>query len=178
MLGGTEQERSAWLDECFAKNLDWLAVKRAGKMLHLDCLVHPSHQLSDLAYLEITEMLGRLDARSSSLGKTFRGNASQFECTLPGAVPLQELVKEVQEILRHDRTPRRRVERQAMSAPAEGLALALDSSGLWDDHDPLEPVYVMELDGKPGRCLVLKHLHPVLIDLPLSSFRILSEFDA
>lgn len=178
MLDGTEHERADWQDECFAKGVDWLTVTRRGKSLHLACLVHPSHQLSDLAYTEVRELIDRLGSRSGSLGMDYRGNASQFQFTLSAVVAVEDLVKDVLEILRYDRTPRRRVERQAKPVLAEGFAVALDTTGLWDAHHPHDRVYVMELEGKPGRCLVLKHLHPVLVDLPLSSFRILTEIDA
>jgi hypothetical protein len=178
MLGGTQEQRAEWQDECFAKGVDWLSVTKSGKSINLACLVHPSHQLSDLAHQEISELFARLGWQSGSLGMDYRGNASQFEATVPSSIPVEELVKDVQEILRYDRTPRRLLERQPRSALAEGMAVALDTTGLWDSHEPHHRVYVMELEGKPGRCLVLKHLHPVLVDLPLSSFRILAEIDA
>jgi hypothetical protein len=180
MLGGTEQQRAEWQDECSAKGVDWLVVTKSRKSINLACLVHPSHQLSDLAYLEISQLFARLGWQSGSLGMDYRGNASQFEATVPSSIPLEELVKDVQEILRYDRTSRRLLERQPRSALAlaEGMAVALDSTGLWESHEPHHRVYVMELEGKPGRCLVLKHLHPVLVDFPLSSFQILAEVDA
>lgn len=178
MLGGTEQQRLQWQDECYAKGVDWLSVTRRGKSIKLECLVHPTRQLSDFAYTELEELFARLGWQSGSLGMGWRGNASEFEATLPSSIPVEELVKAVQEILNLDRTPRRRVERSSKPALIEGIAVAIDTSGLWDSHDPHDRVYVMELEGAPGRCMVLKHLHPVLIDLPLSSFRILAEVDA
>lgn len=177
MLDGTEQQCEDWREECLNKGVDWLTVTRRGKHLHLACLVHPNHQLSELAYREIGELLTRLGRRTGTIGMDYRGNASGFEACLPTPGPVEELAEDVLEILRNDRTPRRRIERQASSGLIEGMAVALDLTGLWESHTEHERVYVMEMQGQPGRCIVLKHLHPPLIDLPLRSFRILPEVD-
>ncbi len=171
----SDEQSLDWQQECFSNNQDCLIVSGQGGERRLSCYVHPSHQLSDVAYQELKDAFQRWNVDSGAMGSW--QTSAQFEFTLPAAPPIEEIVDDIRELLRRDRTPRRRVERQRHEAPREGMALALDLSELWEGHLPQERVYVLEMDGRPGRCVVFKHLLPPLVDLPLSSFRILAEVD-
>lgn len=178
LMADSHEQHLDWQQECFSHGRDCIVVSRKEQQeLRLTCFVHPSHQLSDIAYMELTELFKLWEVSSGSMG-SWRGDASEFGLVIPCTASLDDIVADVQEILRRDRAPRRRVERNHQGAPVEGLAIAVDCDGLWEGHAPTDRVYVLEMDGRPGRCLVFKHLCPPLVDMPLSAFRILSEVDA
>lgn len=172
-----DEQSLAWRDYCFSNNMDCLTATHVGAGFRLTCTVHPDHPFSELGYLELKDMLKSLACSRWSMGG-WAGSAGEFSLRLPDRNLLEDVVEQVRAILRRDRTPRRRVELQGNASLQEGLAYALDLEALWDDHQSTEAVYVMEMEGRPGRCLVFKHLKPPLVDLPLSSFQILASPDA
>lgn len=163
------EQREAWEDYCFENDMDCITVSDMGRGFSLSCTVNPEHPFSQLGYLELREMMNSLQCPTWSMG----GSSSTFSLEHPNQEMLEEVLSQLREILRRDRTPRRCAELQAHPGPKEGMAQALDSTGLWEDHQPDDFVYVLEMEGRPGRCLVFKHLKPTLVDFPLSSFRIL-----
>ena len=174
----TNSEQAAdWQLYCFEHGLDCIVVTKRDGFFELDCSVNPSHAFSELGYMEVSDLMKAHSIDYGSMGKCLRADPSQFSFRIPAKRDPQEFVTEVQAILRRDRTSRRAAELMAHPAPAEGMALALQSDGLWPDHGPNERVYVLETGLNSGRCLVFKHLHPPLVDMPLEQFQILPDCD-
>jgi len=152
--------------------MDCITVERTGSGFQLRCIVWEEQPLSEIGFSELEDLFGRLESPAFSLSD--EANCSEFEVAFPNGVNLEELVEDVRSCLRRDRTSRRRAELHYNSAPREGMAVALELQGLWPEHRLDAPVYVLEIANRPGRCIVMKHLQPTLVDLPLAQFRILS----
>ena len=165
-----------WKIYCFENGLDCIVVSEVGGGFEFECTVCPDHALSELAYLEFRDLLDARNFDSWSMGSA-RGNSSQLSFRLSASNEIQGLVDEVREVLRRDRTSRRAVELMAHPAPVEGMAVAIHGDGLWEGHDLKDAVYVLETSIDSGRCVVFKHLHPPLVDLPLEQFRVLAGSD-
>ncbi len=173
----SKDEALDWREECYGKRLDCLTVEKTAAVWKIRCQVHPSHQLSELAYHEVWELMESLGPVGGSLGSNPLENPSEFEIDLPKEEPLEPFLEEIRELLRRDRSSQRMTERMKSRAPFEGWAIALDSTGLWEGHGPDDRLYVQEIEGAPRRCIALKHLHLPLVDLPISQFRILAPQD-
>lgn len=168
----SEDEALDWREECYGKRQDCLTVEKRPKIWRVRCQVYSDHQLSELAYLDFWELLEAFRCQTGWIDSDPPPTPSEFEIDLPRSEPLEPFLEEIRELLRRDRSSQRMIGRMRSQAPFEGWAAALDSAGLWEGHRPDEYVYVQEIEGAPGRCIVLKHLHLPLVDLPLSQFRI------
>lgn len=177
-LKATSAEQALdWKAYCFENGLDCIVVSEVGGGLEFEYSVGPDHTLSELAYLEFEDLMRARSLDIWSVGADWRGSSSQLSCRVSGLMEIQELVDEVRTILRRDRTSRRAAELMAHPAPVEGMAVALHVDRLWEGHDLKDAVYVLETVIDSGRCVVFKHLHPPLVDLPLEQFRILASSD-
>lgn len=171
LASSTPEQRQAWFEDCVVRNQDCLYVVQGNEVRSLVCHANPAHPISPLAYKELEDLVERWELPGAILGEDY--GPGYFTLDIPSNSPLEELIEEVRACLRRDRTVRRQVELRDNLAREEGMAIALRQDGLWPDHQLHQEVYVLEVS--PGRCLVLKHLHPPLLDLPLSQFRIRHE---
>lgn len=175
LLWVNDEQSAAWQQECFSNGRDCFVVRKTEDRTSVWVGIQPGHQLSDIGHLELKELLRGYDTDLWSSG--LEATASEFRFDLPSSGALPESLDDIRELLLRDRTHRRRVERQHQPGLVEGLAIAVDCTGLWEDHPPRGQVYVLEMEGRPGRCVVFKSFCPPLVDLPLSSFRLLAERD-
>lgn len=173
LMCSTQEQRQAWFEDCRRRQADCICVWSTEKGFFLDCLVWEGAPLSELGYAEIGELFNGWKLGGYTFGDDW-DNSSQFSAELPAGANLDEFIAEVRSCLARDRTAKRRAELSHNLAPREGMALARSAENLWEGHRLSDPIYVLELADSPGRCLVLKHLHPALLNLPLDQFRFLN----
>ncbi len=177
-LKATSSEQALdWKVYCFENGLDCFVVSEVEGGFDVQCSVRPDHALSELAYLEFDDLMRSRSLDNWTMGREWRGNSSQLSCEVSDSLEIQDLLEEMRAILRRDRTSRRAAELMAHPAPVEGMAVALHGDGLWEGHDLKDAVFVLETSIDSGRCVVFKHLHPPMVDLPLEQFRILASSD-
>ena len=176
-----DQERQgwAWYFHCRENHLDSIVAQSGSAGTRIEVEVAGPHQLSSLAYQELQELMSL-----RGLDGSWGGTPSEVSLEGGSQLDLSELVRQIQEILRRDRTPERGVHLQNLfggvvegMALVEGMAVVVDPNGLWDDLEAKDRVYIRQIPGRPGRCIALRHNSPPLVDLPLEKFRILADCD-
>lgn len=144
---------TSWLIRCWREGEDCVVVYPG--VLH--CTIHVKHQLTPLGCRD-------LEAWCARCGFELNGDGLPVRFQVRGS-GLADQVEELRGLLQLDRHAQRTVDFDATFPVRQGLAQGPDSD---------EVMFVREIPGRPGRCVVIRNRQVPRIDQPLSDYRFLS----
>lgn len=158
-----QRQMSAWELVCYDNRADYVCFEEREDGVWLDVHKFSRVPLSRIFFEEEKELLKRWKLKSLERIRLREG------------LNLEKLAEDILALYARDRTVERTAELQRTAH--EGMAEAVDGTRYWDDVKPGQHAhaYIIPIAGKPGRCVVLRHQHLPLVDVPLEHFRLLDE---